>query len=126
MGSRVVVVARRSRSASSRRLHSSGVRDPYAKPAIEAVLPPRLEAVIRDSGAVFRLKAERDLQKLRILDVAVAVCTASMVTHPNIVADVHEALQEHDGHWWQFPACGDLVRTAKWALARHQSGGDLG
>lgn len=107
------------------RRRRSGVWNSEAPPVIEAVLPTRLEAVIQDSGAVFRLDAARDLEDLRVLDVAVDVCAASSVTDPEVVAEVHAALQaldvSHPGH----PACSDLVRTAKWALARHLGTDDL-
>jgi hypothetical protein len=102
-----------------RRSFRSGVQQPGETRVIEAVLPTRLEEVIRGTGAVFRLDPARDLRDLRLLDVAVDICAATLTTHPDAVADVHAALLELREPW------PDQVRTARWALTRHLDAGGL-
>ncbi|QXT34759.1 hypothetical protein KV697_13300 [Sphingomonas sanguinis] len=108
-----------------RRFPHGGVRNQDEPPVIEAVLPPRLETLIQAWGAMFRLEATRDVSDLRVLDVAIEVCAASMVTDPEAVADVHAALLEVKKPWPHHSAFGDLVSAAKWALSRHLGTDDL-
>lgn len=109
-----------------RRLHSSGVRKPNEVRPIEAVLPDRLETTIRDSGAVFRLDAPRQLEELRILDVAIDICAASMVSDPDVLASVLADIREIDGPSFDYVGCDEIVRTAKWSLSRHSADEHLG
>ena len=108
-----------------RRLRRGGVYNWDEPRAIEAVLPDRLQATIQASGAVLHLDADRRSEDLRILDVAIDVCAASAVTSPDVVAAVHAALQDLDKPHSDHLSCSDLVRTAKWALARHLGRQDL-